>query len=189
MVAGHRQRLQMCCQECHKSPVKALMHPWEWPDRPLTCIHVDYAGPVKSKIILVMVDPLSKWINAYVVNSATSQATIGKLQLVFSTHGILEVLVSDNCTCFKNEEFAAFVHSNGIKHVMSALYHPASNRLGEKAIHILKTALMKNSNGDDIENQTSCFLFQYHITSHSTTGTTPADLLVSTSYINVVARV
>ena len=77
--------VKMCanCQECHKSPVKALMHPWEWPDRPWTRIHVDYAGPVKGKMILVMVDPHSKWIDAHVVNSATSQATIGKLQLVF----------------------------------------------------------------------------------------------------------
>ena len=75
------------CQENQRSPAKAPMHPWEWPDRPWARVHVDYAGPVKGKMILVIVDAHSKWIEAHTVSAATSQATIDKLQLVFATHG------------------------------------------------------------------------------------------------------
>ena len=74
------------CQENQKSPARAPMHPWEWPDRQWARIHIDYAGPVKGKMILVIVDSHSKWIEAHVVNSATSQAI----------HGLPEVIVSDN---------------------------------------------------------------------------------------------
>ena len=30
------------CQENQKSPARAKMHPWEWPDRPWARIHIDY---------------------------------------------------------------------------------------------------------------------------------------------------
>ena len=85
-------------------------------------------------MILVIVDAHSKWLDAHVVNSATSQATIQKLRSVFSTHGLLEVIVSDNGTSFTSKEFATFVHSNDIKHLTSAPYHPASNGLAERAV-------------------------------------------------------
>ena len=101
------------------------MHSWEWPDRPWARIHIDYAGQVKGRMILVIVDSHSKWIEAHVVSSATSQATIEKLRLVFSIHGIPEVIISDNGTAFTSQEFTEFVRSNGIKHLTSAPYHPA----------------------------------------------------------------
>ena len=68
-------------------------------------------------MILVIVDSHSKWIEAHVVNSATSQATIEKLRL---THRLPEVIVLDNGTTFTSEEFTEFVRSNGIKHLTSA---------------------------------------------------------------------
>ena len=70
------------CQEHQKLPAKAPMHPWEWPSRPWGRIHVDYAGPIQGKMILVIVDAHSKWLEAHVVTSATSQATIDKLGMV-----------------------------------------------------------------------------------------------------------
>ena len=81
------------CQEHQKLPPKAPMHPWEWPDHPWACVHIDYAGPIQGKMILVMVDTHSKWPEALLVSSATSQSTIEKLRIVFVTHGLPEVLV------------------------------------------------------------------------------------------------
>ena len=166
------------CQENQRLPAKAPMHPWEWPDRPWARIHIDYAGPVRGKMILVIVDSHSKWIEAQVVNAATSQATIEKLHLVFSTHGLPEVIVSDNGTSFTSEEFAGFIHSNGIRHLTSAPYHPASNGLAERAVQILKNALKKDPGGVSLESQIARFLFHYRITPHSTTGIAPAELLM-----------
>ena len=72
-----------------------------------------------------------KWIEAHAVNSATSQATIEKFRLVFFTHGLPDVLVSDNGTPLT-------------KHLTSAYYHPASNGLTERAIQTLKNTLRKD---------------------------------------------
>ena len=59
------------CQEHQHLLAKAPMHPWEWPDRLWACIHIDYAGPIEGKMVLIMVDAHSKWLEALVVNSAT----------------------------------------------------------------------------------------------------------------------
>ena len=34
------------CQECQKSPAKAPLHLWEWPERAWSRVHADYVGPI-----------------------------------------------------------------------------------------------------------------------------------------------
>ena len=91
------------CQACQLSqyaPARAPLHPWEWPQRPRACLHVYYAGPFLGKIFLVVVDEYSKWMEVAIVNSATSGATIKKLQSMFAIHGLPEILVSNNGSQF-----------------------------------------------------------------------------------------
>ena len=36
-----------CCEKCQavqSAPAKAPLHPWQWPERPWSRIHIDYAG-------------------------------------------------------------------------------------------------------------------------------------------------
>ena len=129
------------CQEHQKLPTKAPMHLWEWPDRPWACVHIDYAGPIQGRMILVMVDAHSKWLEALLVSSATSQSTIEKVRVVFATHGLLEVLISDNGPAFTSTEFDTFTESNGIKHLTSPPHHLASNGLAKRAVQTIKTAI------------------------------------------------
>ena len=129
-------------------------------------------------MILVIVDAHSKWIEALTVNAATSNATIEKLQSVFTIHGLPEVIVSNNGTAFTSEEFKEFIQKNGIRHLTSAPYHPASNGLAERAVQTLKSALKKDRGGVSLETQICCFLFRYRNTPHSTTGIRPAELLL-----------
>ena len=112
-----------------------------------------------------------------------------KHQLVFSTHGLPETIVSDNGTLFMSDMFAVLVRQNGIKHLTSAPYHPASNGLAERVIQTLKNALKKNPGEVSLPTQIYRFLFQYRLTPHSTTGIAPAEsilgqrhVLTSTSY-------
>lgn len=76
-----------------------------------------------------------------------------------------------------SSEFQTFLRRNGIRHITSAPYHPASNGLAERAVQTFKSALQKASDGD-LETQLSRFLFKYRNTPHTTTGTTPAELLM-----------
>ena len=95
---------------------------------------------------------------------------------MFSTHGIPDRLVSDNGTAFTSEEFKIFVKRNGIHHSTSAPYHPATNGLAERAVQTFKENLKKSCG--DLETRLSRFLFHYRTTPHTTTGVSPAELLL-----------
>lgn len=121
---------------------------------------------------------LSKWIEAIAVNNGTSATTIEKLRMVFATHGLPDVLVSDNGTCFTSEEFGEFLRRNGIRHRTSALYHPSSNGLAERAVQTVKSGLIKMK-GDTVETRLSRFLFKYRVTPQSVIGLSPAEMLMN----------
>jgi len=57
--------------------------------------HIDFAGPVAGKMILVVVDARSKWIETYPMATATASTTIQQLRL-FAKFGIPQSIVSDN---------------------------------------------------------------------------------------------
>lgn len=117
------------CQQNSMSPSTAPLHPWEWPEKPWTRLHVDYAGPFLGKMFLVLVDSHSKWMDVYPVTTATSHGTIEKLRQSFSVHGLPQMLVSDNATCFTSAEFADFLFKNGIKSNISP-FLPFIKRIG-----------------------------------------------------------
>ena len=72
------------------------------------------------------------------MHSITSQATIEKLQQLFATHGLPETIVTDNESAFTSTEFKQYMEANGIAHLCTAPYHPASNGLAERAAQISK---------------------------------------------------
>ena len=133
MDTENENRVKVChaCQENVNSPAKAPVHPWEWPERAWSRVHIDYASPFEGCMFLVVIDAYSKWIEVVPVRHATSQSTIDKLRIIFTTHGIPEMLVSDNGTPFTSAEFQEFVNRNAIHHVQISPYHPASNGLAE----------------------------------------------------------
>jgi len=160
-------------------PVSAPLHPWEWPQRPWSRVHVDHAGPFCGKMFLIIVDAYSKWIEAQVVSSTTTYTTIEHLRTLFATHGLPEVRVSDNGAAFTSEEFAEFTKKNGIRHVRVAPYHPSSNGLTERAVKTFKEGMKKAGNSGSSECRIARLLFQDRITPQSTTGVSPAELLLS----------
>ena len=87
------------------------------------------------------------------------------------------MLVSDNGTSFTSSEFQEFVKRNGVRHITTAPYHPSSNGLAERAVQVFKEALRKSTAGD-IETRLARFLFHYRSTPHTTTGVSPAELLL-----------
>ena len=69
MVCDLENLVRKCttCQEHQHAPVAAPLYPWEFPDGPWKRTHVDYAGPFKGEMLLVVVDAFSKWIEVAII--------------------------------------------------------------------------------------------------------------------------
>ena len=166
------------CLEQRALPETAPLHPWSYPMEPWSRVHVDHAGPFEGKLILVMVDATTKWIEAMVVPSTTSSITIAKMREVFARFGLLKTIVSDNGTSFTSAEFTMFLKKNGIQHIRSAPYHPATNGMAERAVRFLKEGLRKTANTEaDLETRINRLLFRYRTTEQTTTKKQPAELM------------
>ena len=106
-----------------------------------------------------------------------SSALIEVLRSLFARFGLPETIVTDNGTGFVSQEFEEFLGKNGVKHINSAPYHPASNGITERAVQIVKKGLKKEASGS-FSTRLVKVPFTYMITPQSTTSTSPAVLLL-----------
>ena len=167
------------CQVYSKQPPVAPLHPWAWPGRTWHRIHIDYAGPFEGRMLLIIVDAHSKYIDAHVVSAATISVTLTKLRQTFATLGLPSTLVSDNGSCFTSEEFEQFCRANGIKHIKSSPYHPSGNGLaGLGAAQTVKARL--NKTFGNLEDRLYTFLSHYRVIPHAATGRAPAEFVLKT---------
>ena len=86
------------------------------------------------------------------------------LRTCFVTHGIPQICVSDNGSCFTSEEFESFMKKNSI--------HPLS--FGYKLMQFKK---LKESGS--LKEKLNTLLFTYRLIPQSTTGFLPAELLMN----------
>ena len=167
------------CMATSNDPKVSNTHPWLPTSRPYQRIHVDYAGPVEGHMLLVVVDSYTKWPEVCITKSTTSQSTINMLRSIFARWGVPIELVSDNGPQFCSKEFENFVVHLGIRHKRGAPYHPATNGLAERFVQTVKGALRASiSEGLDIQYRLDRFLLAYRNAAHSTTGESPADLML-----------
>ena len=148
------------CSTCAASgphPPPTVPHPWEWLRKPWYRVHLDYASPFLGKMFLVLIDSQSKWIDVHITSTSMTAATIGKLQLTFSSLGLPEILVTDNGSSYTSSELTDFVEANGIQHINTVPYHPASNGLAERAVQTFKTC-MKKLAGGSLQDRVNSFL-------------------------------
>ena len=85
----------------------------------------------------------------------------------------------DNGPQFTSREFADFLAANGVQHLRSAPYHPATNGAAERFVQTFKQALRagKEDQGS-LRQKLARFLMVYRNTPHSTTGVPPAELFL-----------
>ena len=140
------EKVRSChdCQRDRPAPAPAPLHPWEYPSRPWARVHIDLAGPFLGHMFMVLIDAHSKWLEVIPLSSTTSGGIIENLRMIFAR---LETLVSDNAPYFSSREFEEFLRRNGIKHVTSAPYHPASNGMAERAVQVFKTGVQRMTVG------------------------------------------
>jgi transposase InsO family protein len=130
-------------------------------------------------MILVIIDSCSKFIECHVMSTANTENTLTRLRQTFSTHGLPEVIVSDNGPQFTSQMFNEFCEANGISHIKVSPYKPASNGMAERAVQVIKNGLRKNKNNQDsLETRLYRYLLYYNRVPQTTTGVAPCELLM-----------
>ena len=129
-------------------------------------------------MFLVIVDSYLKWVEVFPVSNSASQTTINCLRTCFATYGLPQICVSDNRSCFTSEEFERFMKKNSILYIKSAPYHRATNRCTERLVRTFKNTFRKIERSGSLNEKLNTFLFTYRITPQSTTGISPAELLM-----------
>lgn len=182
-IEHHVQKCQIC-QAVQPAARPVPLHPWSYPARCWSRVHVDFASK-GAHVFLVLIDSFSKWIEVWVMSSTSTTKTLEKLRGAFSAYGLPEVLVSDNGPQFTSAEFADFMNANGVKHIRTPPYHAASNGAAERTVQTVKRALLKQVlEGEatgrqcSLQENVDSFLICYRNTPNSVTGKTPAELFL-----------
>ncbi|XP_048828016.1 uncharacterized protein K02A2.6-like [Brienomyrus brachyistius] len=167
------------CQQQRSMPATARVHTWKWSSSPWERIHIDFAEDHKQMFLVVM-DAYARWPEVIPMHTTTSAKTIDVLRTLFAAYGSPKEVITDNGPQFVSQEFETFLTRNGVKHIKSPAYHPASNGLAERLVQNLKKSLAKNRalGGMTLEHCVANFLFGYRNTPHTTTGKTPAELFL-----------
>ena len=131
-----------------------------------------------GSMFLIIIHARTKWLDVQCTGQqATASATVDKLREVFAINGLPYTIVTDNGPCVTSLEFKTFLEDNGVTHVRTAPYHPASNGLAEKAVQTFKEGIKRQATGS-LRTKVARFLLNYRTTPHTTTGTSPAELLM-----------
>ena len=167
------------CQSNRDLPASVPLNPWVWPAKPWQRIQIDFAGPFLGRMFLIVVGAHSKWPEVFNMNQTTSSHTIQVLRHLFSHYDLPRQLVSDNGPQFVSAEFQQFMQMNGIKHLRSAPYHPATNGQAERFVKTFKYAMKAGQHQDlPLAHRISNFLLRYRTTPHTTTNRTPSYLFL-----------
>lgn len=112
------------------------------------------------------------------MTNITTGYTVKSLREIFAEHGLPDTIVTDHGSSFTSSEFQTFTQLNGIKHVRSAPFKPASNGQTELAVQIVKNGLKSLTKGS-LQTRLSRFLLSYRTRPQTVTGRTPTELLMN----------
>nr|GEV88853.1 reverse transcriptase domain-containing protein [Tanacetum cinerariifolium] len=108
---------------------------------------IDFMGPFPSskgnKYILVVVDYLSKWVEAKALPTNDARVVVKFLKSLFSRFGIPRAIISDRGTHFYNDQFTRVMIKYEVTHRLATAYHPQTSGQVEVSNHGLKCILKR----------------------------------------------
>ena len=127
-----------------------------------------------SSMFLVVVDAHTKWLEVIPMTTTSAEKTIEVLHTLFASYGLPQKLVSDNGPQFTASSFEEFLSANGVQHLKSPPYHPATNGEAERFVQTFKHSLKASRNeSGTLAAKLSQFLLKYRTIPHATTGVSP----------------
>ncbi|XP_028408174.1 uncharacterized protein K02A2.6-like [Dendronephthya gigantea] len=178
------ERLVKQCLPCqaavHQSPkCQPPLNMTKLPPHPWHTVHADFCGPFPNgDKLLVVIDAHSRYPEVEIMQSTTTTAVITRLQRIFSRHGYPEEFTSDNGPPFNAAEFTNYLNEHGVHHRRITPYWPQANGEAERFMKTVTKAIRTaHSEGRRWQDELDTFLLNYRSTPHSTTHTSPAELL------------
>ncbi|KAJ7991327.1 hypothetical protein DPEC_G00296170 [Dallia pectoralis] len=146
--------------------------------------------PVALRWFLVVVYDLhSKWPEVTPMGTVTSAAVVNFLDQLFSRWGLPRAITTDNGPQFLSLEFTTFLTNKGVTHIRTSVYHPQANGGVERFNQSLKNGLRAHmSEGYSLMAALSQTLLHYRATAHSTTGVSPAALMLKRELVLPLTR-
>nr|GEX82652.1 reverse transcriptase domain-containing protein [Tanacetum cinerariifolium] len=148
---------------------------------------IDFMGPFSSlrgnRYILVVVDFLSKWVEAKALPNNDARVVVKFLKSIFARFGTPRVIISDRGTYFFNDKFAKVMSKYGVTRRLSTAYHPQTSGQVEVSNRGLKR-ILETTVG---ENRASWFekledaLWAFRTTYKTPIGYTPHKLVYGKS--------
>ena len=159
---------QVCC-ELKRTHQKEPLISTPLPERPWKRIAMDLCEHNHHNY-LVISDYYSRFLEILHLPSTTSAQVIQRMKAVFARFGIPDEVVSDNGPQFSSAEFKECTRQLDFKHCTSSPHHPQGNGHAERAVQTAKKILKQE---DPV-----MALMSYRSTPCSTTGFSPAELLM-----------
>ncbi|XP_057849103.1 uncharacterized protein LOC131060024 [Cryptomeria japonica] len=179
------------CEACQKFSGK-MKYQGALPLRPMQVEEpfqqwgLDFIGKITyhlsggNRWILVATDYLTKWVEAIPTKQATSRVVIKfMMENIITRFGVLARIITDNCMCFRSEEFNTLCEEYGIKVSHSSPYHPQANGHAESSnknfLKIIKKTLGHNKRACD--SKLNLALWADRIIVKRSTGKSPFELV------------
>ncbi|XP_064462820.1 uncharacterized protein K02A2.6-like [Ornithodoros turicata] len=170
---------QLVTIENQPQPIKST----PLPARPWEELALDICGPLPSaEYVLVLVDYHSRWPEAVIVKTTTTNVIITWLKELFASFGYPRSIKTDNGPQFVSRDFAEYLQQCNIRHDRTTPYWPQANgeveRLNRSFLKALKIGRLQNRN---LKGTLLSFLQAYRSTPHCVTGRSPSELLIGRS--------
>lgn len=143
-ISSEIEEMVKKCSICAKSrpAIKEPLLPSSFPDRPWSRVAMDLFD-LRGKTYLLVVDYYSRWPEIRLLQHQTSGSIISCLKSIFATHGIPDVVISDNGPQFASAEFRKFAKGFCFVHATSSPRYPQANGEAERSVQTVKNLLKK----------------------------------------------
>ncbi|GKD79310.1 reverse transcriptase domain-containing protein, partial [Tanacetum coccineum] len=144
---------------------------------------IDFMGPFPflrgNKYILVIVDYLSKWVEAKALPTNDTRVVVKFLKSLFARFGTPRAIISDRGTHFCNDKFAKVMSKYGVTHRLATAYHPQTSGQVEVSNRGLKRILERTvgENRASWSNKLDDALWAFCTAFKTPTGCTPYKLV------------
>lgn len=154
------------------------------PSLPNSTWHSDVLGPFPASNgfnnVLVIIDHTTRFAQSHLLSNMTAETLIQSFRKSFSAYGRPRILITDNGSAYRSDEFQRFLTDCEVEHKLTPSHYSAANGLAERFIKTLKEALIKfklDNPTREWSTMVPLIVGRYNSTKHRVTGFSPRELM------------